>query len=191
MPKVGLSADEVVAAAGTLADEIGFHELTMGLLAQRLGVRPPSLYKHVANLADLRHRIATSAMTELGEAIRDALQARAGRDALHGLFHAVRTYVRAHPGRYTSTVGAEFTGPDDPLFAAGARVLDSIGAVLRGYGIDEADRDHAIRAMRCLIHGFASLAAANAFQWNADLEVSFEWMIEFVERGLHGGGVAA
>jgi AcrR family transcriptional regulator len=177
----------VVAAAATLVDEIGFHELTMGVLADRLGVRPPSLYKHVESLADLRHRIATVAMTELGDEIRDALQAKAGHDALRAMFFAIRTYVRAHPGRYTSTVGAEFTGPDDPLLAASARVLASIGAVLSGYGIDEQDRDHAIRAMRCVIHGFASLSAANAFQWNADLDVSFEWMIEFVERGLRGG----
>ncbi len=181
----------MVEAAARLADEIGFHELTMVLLAERLGVRPPSLYKHVANLADLRHRIATSVMTQLGEQIRDALQAKAGHDALHALFHAVRSFVRAHPGRYTSTVGAEFTGPDDPLLAASARVLDSIGAVLDGYDIGEHDRAHAIRAMRCLIHGFASLASANAFQWNADLEVSFDWMIEFVERGLRGGGAAS
>jgi hypothetical protein len=99
--------------------------------------------------------------------------------------------VRAHPGRYTSTVGAEFAGPDDPLLAASARVLDSIGAVLRGYGIAERDRDHAIRAMRCMIHGFASLSAADAFKWGADPEVSFDWMIEFMERGLRGGGVAS
>jgi AcrR family transcriptional regulator len=187
MPRAGLRTQDVVMAAATLVDEIGFPELTMGVLATRLGVRPPSLYNHVENLADLQHRIASVAMTELGEQIRDALQAKAGHDALHALFGAVRSYVRAHPGRYTSTIGAEFTGPDDPLLAASARVLESIGAVLAGYGVGERDRDHAIRAMRCLIHGFASLSAADAFQWDADLEVSFDWMIEFVERGLRGG----
>ncbi|HEY4022710.1 MAG TPA: TetR-like C-terminal domain-containing protein, partial [Pseudonocardiaceae bacterium] len=152
---------------------------------------PPSLYKHVENLADLQHRMATAAMIELGDTIRDALQAKAGHDALHAMFDALRTYVQAHPGRYTSTVGAEFAGQDDPLLAAGARVLDSIGAVLRGYGIEERDRDHAIRAMRCMIHGFASLSAADAFKWDADPEISFDWMIEFLERGLRGGAATS
>lgn len=188
MPRAGLRTEDVVATAAALVDDIGFHELTMGVLAQRLGVRPPSLYKHVASLADLQHRIATAAMTELGDTIRDALQAKAGHDALDALFSAVRAYVRAHPGRYTSTVGAKFTGQDDPLMTASARVLDSIGAVLRGYGVGEQERDHAIRAMRCLIHGFAALSAADAFQWGADPDVSFDWMITFVDRGLRGGG---
>jgi hypothetical protein len=47
----------------------------------RLGVRPPSLYKHVDGLADLQHRLATQAMTEFGEVLRDAVQGQAGRDA--------------------------------------------------------------------------------------------------------------
>jgi hypothetical protein len=72
----------------------------MALLADRLGVRTPSLYKHVGGLADLQHRVATLAMTELGEVIRDAVQGRAGFDALAALLTAVRDYVAAHPGRY-------------------------------------------------------------------------------------------
>lgn len=100
----------MVTAAAGLADEIGYHALTMGLLAQRLGVRTPSLYKHVEDLADLQHRIATWAMTELGEAVHDALQVRSGLDTLSALVTATRAYVTAHPGRYTATIGAEFAG---------------------------------------------------------------------------------
>ncbi|MGW0957453.1 TetR family transcriptional regulator, partial [Streptomyces sp. NPDC002545] len=37
----------MVAAGAALADEVGFANLTMGLLAERVGVRTPSLYKHV------------------------------------------------------------------------------------------------------------------------------------------------
>jgi AcrR family transcriptional regulator len=156
----------------------------MGLLAQRLGVRAPSLYKHVDGLADLQHRVATLAMTQLGDAVRDAMQGRAGRDALTALLTATRAYVTAHPGRYTATIGAEFTGPDDPLLAASARVIDSIAAVLRGYGVGEAEMVHAIRTIRCTLHGFAALQASNGFQWSGDPDETFDWMIGFIDRGL-------
>ena len=184
MPRAGLTGDDVVASAAGLTDEIGYQELTMGLLARRLGVRPPSLYKHADGLADLQHRIATLAMTELGDAVRDALQGRAGIDALRALLSATRAYVTAHPGRYTATVGAEFTGPDDPLLTASARVLASIAAVLRGYGVGDDEMDHAIRTIRCTIHGFAALQASNGFQWSGDPEDSFDWMIRFIDGGL-------
>jgi AcrR family transcriptional regulator len=167
-----------------MADEIGYVNLTMGLLAGRLGVRPPSLYKHVGSLADLQHQVATLAMTELGEVIRDAVQGKAGLEALEALLTAVRAYVTTHPGRYTATIGAEFTGPDDPLLAAGTRVINSIAAVLRGYGIGQAEMDHAIRTIRCTMHGFAMLEASRGFQWDADPDESFTWMIRFIDRGL-------
>jgi AcrR family transcriptional regulator len=191
VPRAGLSRDDVVAAAAELIDEIGYHELTMGLLAQRLGVRAPSLYKHVDGLADLQHRVATLAMTQLGDAVRDAMQGRAGRDALTALLTATRAYVTAHPGRYTATIGAEFTGPDDPLLAASARVIDSIAAVLRGYGVGEAEMVHAIRTIRCTLHGFAALQASNGFQWSGDPGETFDWMIGFIDRGLHAIGTPA
>lgn len=184
MPRAGLTSRDVVTAAAALADEIGYHELTMALLAQRLGVRTPSLYKHVADLADLQHRIATLAMAELGETIREALQGRSQLDALTGLLTAVRAYVTAHPGRYAATVGAEFTGPDDPLLTASTRVITSIAAVLRGYGISDAELDHAIRTLRCTLHGYAVLHAAGGFQWSGDPDESFDWMIRFLDRGL-------
>ncbi len=184
MPRAGLTRDDVVTTAAGLADEIGYQQLTMEALAQRLGIRAPSLYKHVGDLADLRHRIATLAITELGDQIRDAMQGRSGLDALSGCFTAYRAYVTAHPGRYTATIGAQFTGTGDPLLAASARVVDSIAAVLRGYDIGEQEMDHAMRTIRCTIHGFAALQAAGGFQWSGDPGESFTWMIHFIDRGL-------
>jgi AcrR family transcriptional regulator len=184
VPRVGLTSDDVVASAAVLADEIGYQGVTMGLLADRLGVRSPSLYKHVGGLADLQHRVATLAMTELGEAIRDAVQGKAGLDALAALLTAVRAYVTAHPGRYMATIGTEPADPDDPLLAAGTRVINSIAAVLRGYGIGEDEMTHAIRTIRSAMHGFAMLEISRGFQWEADPDQSYAWMIGLIDRGL-------
>ncbi|HEY1821398.1 MAG TPA: TetR-like C-terminal domain-containing protein [Trebonia sp.] len=188
MPRAGLSATDVVAAAATMADEAGFGAVALAPLAARLGVKPPALYKHVEGLGDLQRRIATLAMSELAEVLRDALQGKAGEEALAAMFTALREYVAAHPGRYGATVGAELRGPDDPLFVASLRVIGSIRAVLSGYGIAADDVDHAIRALRCLIHGFALLQAASGFQWSNDPDESFAWMVRFVDQGLRGMG---
>ena len=40
--------------------------------------------------------------------------------------------------------------------ASATRVIDSIRAVLSGYGIRPDEVDHAIRMLRCTIHGFAA-----------------------------------
>ena len=48
MPRAGLTAERVVNEAERLADEVGLAQLSLAALAARLGVQPPSLYKHIA-----------------------------------------------------------------------------------------------------------------------------------------------
>ncbi|PJE99415.1 TetR family transcriptional regulator [Streptomyces carminius] len=174
----------MVAAGAALADEVGLAHLTMGLLAERLGVRTPSLYKHVGGQEDLNRRIAALALGEAADAVGGAVQGYAGRDALAAAARAFRAFVLAHPGRYAATIGVEPSGPDDPLAAAGRRLLDAFTAVLRGYHLAESDTDHALRTLRSLCHGFATLQAADGFQWGTDVDESFEWLIAFADRGL-------
>ncbi|WP_445443173.1 TetR/AcrR family transcriptional regulator [Clavibacter sp. km1a] len=184
MPRAGLDTASVVAAGADLADEIGFAELTMGRLAERVGVRTPSLYKHVAGQDDLARRIAARALDEVADAIGAAIQGRAGRDALRAAAHALRGFILAHPGRYAATVGVEVTGPEDPIAVASARGLEPFVAVLRGYDLPEADATHALRALRSIFHGFATIEADGGFQWGTATDASFDWLIDLVDLGL-------
>ena len=187
MPRAGLTPLSVTEAGAALIDEIGFENLSMGLLAERLGVKTPALYKHVTSQADLAHRIAVRAMAEFADAIRDAIQGRAGSDALAAGAQAMRTYVLEHPGRYAAgdAAAARPTGPDDPIIPAVERVLASWAAMLRGYELDSNQEIHAMRMLRSVLHGFSSLEADGGFQIDASVDDSFTWMINFLDRGLH------
>ncbi len=168
MPRAGLGPAAVVAAGAALADEIGFAGLTMGQLAERVGVRTPSLYSHIINQDDLNRRIAALALAEAADAVSASTQG----------------YVLTHPGRYAATIGVQPTGPDDPIAVAGARLVGSLTAVLQSYGIGPDDMDHALRALRSFFHGFATLQSAHGFQWPTDIDESYEWLIALVDRGL-------
>ena len=184
MSRAGLAPASVTEAGAMLVDEIGFARLSMGLVAERLGVKTPSLYKHVTSQADLAHRIAILAATEFGDAIRDATQGRAGSDALAAAAQAMRTYVREHPGRFAAVNSARPDGPDDPFVPASNRALDSLSAVLRGYHLDPAQEIHALRMLRSMLHGFSTLEVAGGFQIDTDIDDSFTWMITFIDQGL-------
>ena len=184
MPRAGLDQAAVTAAGAALVDEVGFNGLSMGLLAERLGVRTPSLYKHVTSQADLAHRIAVLALNEFADAIRDAIQGRAGSEALVAGAHAMRRWVLEHPGRYAAGNAAVVTGPDDPLLPAIQRVLTSWQAMLHGYRLDPDQEIHALRMLRSILHGFATLEAAGSFQIAADIDDSFTWMLDFIDHGL-------
>ena len=51
MARAGLARTSVTEAGATLADEIGFDQLSLGMVAERLGVKSPSLYNHIDSLA--------------------------------------------------------------------------------------------------------------------------------------------
>jgi len=186
VPRVGLDAATVTEAGAAIADEIGLGQLGMNVVAERLGVKTPSLYKHVDSLAALVHRIAILGATEAGDAMRDATQGRSGGEALAAAAQALRDYVKQHPGRYAATTGARPTGPDDPLIPALERSLGSLAAVLHGYRLDPDDEIHALRMLRSMLHGFATLEVSDGFQMSTDIDDSFRWMVDFIDRGLLG-----
>jgi AcrR family transcriptional regulator len=187
VPRAGLTTASVVGAAADLADAEGLDALTLARLAGAVGVRTPSLYNHVGSLDDVRRRVALIALTELGDALRDAAVGRAGDDALTALAHAYRAYARVHPGRYAATQRAP-SDADEETRAAAGRAVEVVLAILRGYGIEGDDAIHAARAIRSALHGFVALEAGGGFGIPVDLDESFDRMVAALARGLSDSG---
>jgi AcrR family transcriptional regulator len=72
MPRAGLDQQIVLQAAAEIVDQHGWETLTLALLAQKLGIRTPSLYNHVNGLPGLRHKLAIYGMQQLKEALTNA-----------------------------------------------------------------------------------------------------------------------
>jgi AcrR family transcriptional regulator len=184
MPRAGLTPALVTEAGADLVDEIGFDHLSMSVLADRLGVQAPSLYRHVTSQGDLAHRIGVLAMVEFGDTLGQAIQGRAGSEALTAGLRAMRRYVLEHPGRYAAGNAARPTGPDDPLGPATSRVMASWAAMLRSYQLESTQEIHAMRMLRSVLHGFATLESTRGFQDDAPVESSFAWTVAFLDQGL-------
>jgi AcrR family transcriptional regulator len=183
MPRRGLGPAAVLAAAGEIADAEGLAAVTVARVAAALGVRGPSLYNHVDGHAGLMRGVALGANRELTVALRAAAVGRAGADALLAAAHAYRTFARAHPGRYDAMQRAP-SAEDDERSAAAAETIDVLGAILRGWGLEGADRIHAIRALRSALHGFVDLERAGGFALAVDLDESFDRLVRGFAAGL-------
>ena len=186
MPRAGLDPERVVTAGAALADEVGFANLSLAGLTERVGVRTPSLYKHIASQEDLHRRIAALALTEAADAVESATHGLSGRDALAAAGRAFRDFVLTHHGRYAASVGVEPTGPDDPIAVAGSRLLAAFTSVLQSYDVSPDDTVHALRALRSAFHGFGTLQSAHGFRWSEDIDDSFEWLVDLIDAGLRG-----
>jgi AcrR family transcriptional regulator len=183
MPRAGLSADAVVAAAAALADADGLRALSLTRVAEAVGVRTPSLYTHVDGLDDLRRRLAERGARDIAAVVRAAAVGRARGDALRAVAHAYRAYAREHPGTYAAAQIAPDPG-DEATAAAAGEAVDVFRALLAGYGLRGSDAVHAIRAIRSALHGFVSLEAVGGFGMAEEVDESYARLIDLLDRGL-------
>lgn len=181
--RAGLDQVSVVEAAVRLIDEEGLDQLSLGRLAERLGVRTPSLYNHIAGLPGLMRDLALYSLRDLYEHITRATIGKAGGEAILALADSFRAYAKEAPGRYALTQQApDFNDPE--VQAAAQRVVGVAQAVLAAYNLREEDAIHAIRGLRSIVHGFLSLENEGGFKMAVDTEASFHWLLNLFIAGL-------
>ncbi len=182
MVRRGLTGQAVIDAGTAVVEAEGATALTLSRVARQLGVKPPSLYNHVAGLDQLRRDVALQAIGELSSRLGAAAMGRAGRDALHAIAAAFRAYAAAHPGLYELTAQAR---PEDEEYAtASMGPVEPVVAILRGYDLDGEDAIHAARTLRSALHGFVSLESIGGFGLDVDVDESFLWLVERLAETL-------
>ncbi|MCM3207287.1 TetR/AcrR family transcriptional regulator [Paenibacillus illinoisensis] len=182
-PRQGLDRGTLLSAAAQLADSDGFQALTLAALAQRLDVRSPSLYNHISGLPGLRQELALMSVLQLSQALATAAAERTGDVAIQAIAAAYIGFVRQHPGLYE----ASFHAPDihEPeLAAANTATLDILLHALQPYPLTEAEALHAVRGLRSLCHGFASIEAQGGFNMDFDSNESLHLTVQAFLNGL-------
>lgn len=183
MPRAGLSPAAVVDHALDLIDAQGADALTLAAVAAKAGVATPSLYKHVpGGLAELRRLVAVRTTDELTGHLSAAVLGHSRDGAVRALFTAYAEYALRYPLRYAALPQAPSDDPE--LLAAAGRLVEVLFAVLRGYGLEGSEAVHAVRTLRAMAHGYASLTTAGAFQLAEGTDVTLERVTGVLVDGL-------
>jgi AcrR family transcriptional regulator len=181
--RVGLDAATVVEAAARLVDEEGIEQLTLSHLAERLGIRTPSLYNHITSLSGLKHDLTLYCLRDLLNRLLRATSGKSRAEAIVALADTYRAYGRETPGRYAFSLQAPDPGDQEVLVIA-QQLVDVVRAVLAPYALGEEEAIHAIRSLRSIVQGFISLEIAGGFGMPVDLDASFHWLINLFIAGL-------
>jgi AcrR family transcriptional regulator len=97
---LGPRATEIVAGARRLLEAEGAAALTMRRLGDELSMKAPSLYKHVAGKSAIEVVLIEEALTELGGALREAIDGLTPARAVGPLLTTYRRMGLAHPNLY-------------------------------------------------------------------------------------------
>jgi AcrR family transcriptional regulator len=155
-------------------------------LAQRLGVKTPSLYNHVAGLPDVQAELSLRARRSLANQLARAAVGKSSDGAVFALANAFRAFIKEYPARYALTVRASpVDGPLAPAAqAADAEIIEIVLAALSAYGLSGEQAVHAVRGLRSLVHGFSTLEFTGGFGLPLDADASFRVLCQTWVAGL-------
>ena len=174
----------IVAAARVLLEDGGLEAVSMAGVAERVGVRPPSLYKRFDDRGALLVAVATDVALELGRFLADAV-ARAGDDPglrLEALASAYRSFALASPRAASllfASVAPGVTPTPESQAMAARPVLDVAEAI-----VGPARALAAARVLTAFAYGFTSMEAAGAFRFGGDVEEAYRLGIAALRSGL-------
>jgi AcrR family transcriptional regulator len=157
-------ARQIVAAARGLLEDEGPGGLTMRRIAERLGIRAPSLYKHFPDKEALEAAIISGGFQEQAEAFEAAVND--SDDPLADLAAAYRRFARAHPHLYRLMTDQALRRD---LLIPG--VEDSAG---RPVYLAVGEDPNRARAAWAFAHGMTMLELTSRFPPGADIDAAWE-----------------
>jgi AcrR family transcriptional regulator len=180
----------IVEAGRDLLEERGLDAVTMATVAERVGVKAPSLYKHVRDRPDLVGLIVADAARELSAVLTAAAGRSRGDPArrVRAIATAYRRFARTRPRASSllfADLGRDVAAPSDELASAARPVLDAatdlVGAELAL---------PAARALTAFVHGFTTMEAAGAFRLGGSVDRAYAIGVDALIRGLQASASA-
>ncbi|CAB1250105.1 TetR/AcrR family transcriptional regulator [Clostridium sp. MT-14] len=172
-----LNTETILNTAAELVEENGLENVSLLQVAEKLGVKSPSLYNHFSGFKELSLGIARLAISRLGDTIRSAAVGRSKGDALMTIALAYRKFARENPELYKAIL--RFPAYNDrSIQEAGHAVVHILYQVMESYHYSKEKTIHFVRGFRSALHGFVSLEEVGFFQsTEADVDKSFEQLV--------------
>jgi AcrR family transcriptional regulator len=172
-PRQRLTRERVLEAALVVADSGGLGSLTIRSLAEQLGVKPMTVYYHVANKSEILDALVDLVFAEIelpvpGGDWRSEMERRA---------HSTRDVLARH--RWAIGLLESRTSPG----AANLRHHDTVLATLRQAGFSAVLTAHAYALLDSYVYGFALQEAALPFEGPGSVAEVAEPMMELMATG--------
>jgi len=176
------SLDEIVEAGRSLIESAGLEGLTMQSVAERVGVKAPSLYKRVESRAHLIKLVAEDVIADLTTTLEASVRGEDAWEDAVALARAFRRFAHRNPGAYGlifSTLPEEIRPGAEHLAAASQSVLRTASSL--------SGPENALEAARTLTawaHGFVTLELSGGFHLGGDVDKAFDFGVSRLAKAL-------
>ena len=190
--KVGLDKNTIIEAAANMADEIGVANVTLKVLAEELGIKSPSLYKHFSGgLDELNKELMLYGWRILESEITTVAIGKSQDDAIRAICLAYRKFVTEHKGVFEAMQWYNMYQSEEHLQASQG-VISVLFRVLDAYGVTEEQKVHIVRMLRGFLQGFSTIESHGGFGDSTPINDTFDFALNTILNGIRDlqGGAA-
>lgn len=182
--RIGLNKDIIIRIAAEMADEKGAVDVTFKELAGRLGIKPPSLYKHfIGGLDELNKELMLYGWRLMDGEITKAVIGKAKDDAVIALCYAYRNFVSEHKGLYEVMQWYNMYESEEHQQAS-AGAVDVMYRALASYELSEEQKVHTVRLIRSFLQGFSTIEVNVGKDYPVPLTDSFDFALKAILNGI-------
>jgi AcrR family transcriptional regulator len=171
----------IVAAGRELVERVGVDGLTMQAVANRVGVRAPSLYKRIRDRDELLSLVLADTLDDLASRLEATSTVSEPRSRLVAQANALRAFAREQPVGFALVFGTHGV-PRDQQTATVRSVSPLLDAVREITGPEHA-LDGA-RLVTAWANGFLTMELSGAFKMGGDVEEAWRWGLDRIIAAL-------
>lgn len=181
--RVGLDKNAILKTAANMADTNGIASVTLKALAEELGIKSPSLYKHISGLDELNKELMLYGWKALEQDIIKASIGKAKDDAIIAICWTYRNYVTLHPGVYEAMQWYNMYQSEEHLNATEG-IISVIFQVLDAYNLTEEQKVHIVRMLRGFLQGFLTIESHGGYGNPQPIDDSFNFALKTILNGI-------
>ncbi|TYC49047.1 TetR/AcrR family transcriptional regulator [Weissella muntiaci] len=178
MGKRDLSKNKIILATIELAKEIGIDNVSFPRLAEHFNIKPPSLYNHFNNMAQVRIHTAIYLENILFDRLMNNLIDLQPADALRKYAEVYELFANEYASVY-ELLNIVPRVNNTELSAVNFDIFNFITQIISNYNLDKNDTVHSSRMFRSILHGYVTMRQLGYFTTESQLSNdSFHWMVE-------------
>ncbi|MGN0632899.1 MAG: TetR/AcrR family transcriptional regulator [Oscillospiraceae bacterium] len=182
--RAGLDREKIIEAAAEMADEKGLASVTLKSLAEKLKIKPPSLYKHISGgLDELYKELMLYGYRCLDADITTAAIGKEKDNAIMAVCRVFRRFANEHKGLFEAMQWYNMYQSNEHLKASQGTV-DILFEVLEAYGLTEKQKVHIVRMLRGFLQGFSLIESHGGYGNPTSLDETFDFAVKTIINGI-------
>ncbi len=173
----------IIQTASDLADANGLNQVTLKNIAEKLGIRTPSLYNHIESLEDLLRESAHNGMKAMNDNMMQAAIGKSGCTAIQAIAWEYFHFVLQHPGVYEIIQWATWHGNEktNKIWEQYTELLKTL--ILFG-GFQETAVNDITDLLSGILHGYTTLQLRHALNAPETAQANLYNTLETVLLGM-------